>query len=115
MPLMESLFSYGTLQLEEVQLAILGRRLNSKADALVGYRVMTVQILDQDFIAKNGAGPQKNLEYTGVSSDTVEGVALELTTDELQQADAYEPAEYKRKLIQLRSGVSAWVYLSNSK
>ena len=40
--------------------------------------------------------------------------ALELTREELEQADTYEPAEYKRKLVQLKSGLSAWVYLTNS-
>ena len=111
---MELLFSYGTLRFENVQLATFGRALSGKPDALAGYRVVAVEIQDQDFIAKNGAGPQNNLEYTGNASGTVEGVALELTREELEQADAYEPAEYKRKLVQLRSGVSAWVYLSNS-
>jgi len=108
------LFSYGTLQSAAVQRANFGRTLNSKADALVGYRVVTVQIHDQDFIAKNGAGPQNNLEYTGNASDIVEGAVLEITKAELEQADTYEPAEYKRKLVRLKSGVSAWVYLTNS-
>lgn len=85
------LFSYGTLRSAEVQRANFGRMLNSNADALVGYRVGTVQIHDQDFIAKNGAGPQKNLEYTGNASDIVEGAVLEITKAELEQADAYEP------------------------
>lgn len=111
---MELLFSYGTLRLEQVQLATFGRTLNFKPDALVSYRVVSVQIHDQDFIAKNGAGPQRSLEYSGLSSDIVEGVALELTKDELELADGYEPAEYKRNLVQLKSGVSAWVYLSSS-
>ena len=35
----EELFTYGTLQLEEVQLATFGRVLEGRPDALVGYRL----------------------------------------------------------------------------
>ena len=111
---MELLFSYGTLRLEDVQRETFGRTLNAAPDELVGYRVVSVQIHDPDFIAKNGAGLQNNLQYTSSASDAVEGVTLELTTEELELADSYEPAEYKRKLVQLRSGLTAWVYLTNS-
>ena len=40
---MPKLFSYGTLQQEDVQLATFGRRLTGVSDALVGYREL-VQI-----------------------------------------------------------------------
>ena len=110
----EHLFSYGTLQLEQVQLDTFGRRLSGKRDALEGYRLTTIEVRDQDFISKSGSAQQRNLEYTGLASDTVEGRAIELTKKELEAADAYEPAEYKRKLVQLKSGINAWVYLSNS-
>lgn len=113
-PTIEYLFSYGTLQLETVQLKTFGRTFISRRDALIGYRITMIQIQDERFFAKNGLAPQRNLEYTGLTSDVVEGKILELTKNELEQADAYEPAEYRRKLVQLRSGVSAWVYLSNS-
>ena len=106
------LFSYGTLQLDDVQLATFGRRLVGDPDALIGYRVTIIEVRDEEFVAKAGA-QQRNLEYTGDSSDVVQGTVLTLTQQELEQADAYEPAEYKRKLVQLRSGASAWVYLTN--
>jgi gamma-glutamylcyclotransferase (GGCT)/AIG2-like uncharacterized protein YtfP len=107
----ENLFSYGTLQTEEVQLATFGRRLEGKPDSLVGYSLMMIQIRDQDFAAKSGA-TQRNVQFTGVSSDLVEGTVFTVTRKELEQADAYEPADYKRVLVQLRSGLSAWVYLN---
>lgn len=107
----ENLFSYGTLQTEEVQLATFGRRLEGQPDSLAGYCLMTIQILDQDFVAKSGA-TQRNIQFTGVSSDLVEGTVFTVTRQELEQADAYEPAEYKRVRVQLRSGLSAWVYLN---
>ena len=40
----ENLFSYGTLQSEAVQLATFGRRLEGKADRLIGYRVSMIPI-----------------------------------------------------------------------
>ena len=108
----ELLFSYGTLQHEAVQLDTFGRRLKGTPDTLSGYRIEMIEIRDEDFVAKNGSAPQRNLKYTGSTLDTVEGTALELTREELDQADNYEPAEYKRKLVQLTSNVNAWVYLA---
>lgn len=109
------LFAYGTLQLEKVQIDTFGRRLEGKPDALVGYRITTVEVRDQEFIAKAGSAQQRSLQYTGVTSDIVEGIVLELTRQELEQADAYEPVEYKRKLVQLTSGTEAWIYLCDAK
>jgi hypothetical protein len=106
----ESLFSYGTLRQEEVQLATFGRRLASRPDALVGYALKIVQIRDRSFVAKNGAH-HRTLQFTGSASDVVEGVALALTRQELMQADDYEPDDYERVRVQLRSGLDAWVYL----
>ena len=107
----ELLFSYGTLQLEAVQLDTFGRTFNGRHNVLAGYRIAMVEIQDPDFVAKNGSAPQRNLEYTGHDSDVVEGTVLELTKSELEQADTYEPVEYERKLVQLNSGTEAWVYL----
>ncbi len=109
----ENLFSYGTLQTEAVQLAIFGRRLAGKPDALVGYRLTMIQIENQDFVAANGAN-HRNLQFTGSTSELVEGTVFTLTRKELEKADVYEPAEYQRVLAQLRSGMNAWVYVSIS-
>lgn len=70
--LTENLFSYGTLRDEAVQLSVFGRRLDGAADALVGYRLVIVEVQDQTFIAHSGA-VQRNLEYTGNANDSVEG------------------------------------------
>ena len=107
----ERLFSYGTLQTETVQLSLFGRRLEGKPDALVGYCLVTIEVQDQSFVAHSGA-MQRNLLYTGNTADVVEGSVLTLTQEEIQRADAYEPAEYRRIKVQLRSGVDAWVYLT---
>jgi hypothetical protein len=106
----ESLFSYGTLRQEDVQLATFGRRFAGRPDFLAGYALKIIQIQDQSFAAKNGAH-QRTLQFTGNASDVVAGVALALTRQELEQADEYEPDDYERVRVQLRSGLDAWVYL----
>lgn len=107
----ERLFAYGTLQTEAVQLSLFGRRLDGTADALVGYRLRIVRIEDQEFVAASGTADHRNLEFTGDPSDLIEGTVFTVTRAEIEQADAYEPAGYKRVLVQLRSGRNAWVYL----
>src|SRR4051794_17431607 len=94
----ELLFAYGTLQQEAVQLATFGRKLEGMADALPGYNVEMVQV-------------HRNLRFTGNPDDLVEGMVFRVTKSELEQADAYEPAGYERMVVQLRSGLKAWVYL----
>ena len=111
----ERLFSYGTLQSESVQLATFGRTLASRPDALVGYRLRMIQILDQEFVATSGAEYHHNLEFTGSPTDFVEGTVLAVTQQELEQADAYEPDGYERVRVNLRSGTEAWVYLCVTK
>ena len=107
----ELLFAYGTLQNADVQRSLFGRRLGGTADALVGYRLRIVRIDDEEFVKTSGTAHHRNLELTGDPNDFVEGTAFKVTRAELEQADAYEPAGYKRKLVQLRSGRDAWVYL----
>ena len=110
----ESLFSYGTLQSESVQLATFGRQLDGQPDALVGYSVVMIEIEDQDFVVTSGTPRHRNLRFTGVQSDIVEGTRLSLTKSELDLADSYEHSNYERIQVQLRSGASAWVYISRN-
>jgi len=107
----EYLFSYGTLQQEAVQLAAFGRPLEGMKDTLIGYKLVMVQVADQDFIAKSGASYHRNVQYTGDSSDTIEGTVLSVTRKDLEQADAYEPFDYKRVQVKLKSGLDAWIYV----
>ena len=108
----ELLFSYGTLQQSAVQLATFKRKLNGTRDALVGYRLKITRIDDHDFIIASGTADHRNLEFTGHADHVVEGTVFTVTQAELEQADAYEPAGYARQLVQLRSGLNAWVYLA---
>ena len=108
----ENLFTYGTLQTEEVQLSTFGRRLDGHADALPAYVLKSIEIEDEDFVAKSGTKIHRNLQFTGKPSDFVEGTVYSVTQQELEQADAYEPDGYRRVLVQLRSGARAWVYMN---
>ena len=115
----ENLFSYGTLQSDAVQLATFGRRLDGTADRLIGYRVTLIPagipISNHNPMATNGGTHHRNIEFTGIATDVVEGSVFPVTKHELEQTDAYERiADYKRVLVQLASGDDAWVYLSAS-
>jgi gamma-glutamylcyclotransferase (GGCT)/AIG2-like uncharacterized protein YtfP len=108
----ENLFTYGTLQLEEVQLTTFGRKLQGRRDALIGYRLVTITIEDEDFVATSGTAEHRNLQFTGNASDFVEGTVFSVTMEELEKSDAYEPEGYERVLVQLQSGTHAWIYLN---
>jgi hypothetical protein len=109
-PADELLFSYGTLQLEPVQLATFGRRLEGAADALVGFRLGEVVIGDPAVVATSGAAVHPIVRATGDAGDRVAGVVFRVTRAELAHADAYETAAYARLRVTLASGRAAWVY-----
>ena len=108
----EKLFSYGTLQQEAVQLSTFGRKLDGKADVLVGYQLKDLEIKDYNVIAVSGKAVHSVLIYTGDKADEVRGVIFAISPQELQAADEYEVADYKRVCVKLLSGVTAWVYVS---
>ncbi len=108
---MEKLFSYGTLQMEHVQKEIFGRKLNGKKDALIGYILSEVKIKDKIVIKNSGTNIHPILKFTGNHSDVIEGTVFEITSSELNQADAYEVEEYMRVEGNFRSGNKAWVYV----
>ena len=106
------LFSYGTLQLERVQLSTFGRLLNGTPDAMVGYRLEPVEITDPEVIAISGTNLHTNLVLSDDPADAVEGTVFEITTAELAAADDYEVDGYKRVSVRLRSGHEAFVYIA---
>ncbi|MCI0390467.1 MAG: gamma-glutamylcyclotransferase [Acidobacteria bacterium] len=108
----EHLFSYGTLQNEAVQLATFGRTLVGEPDTLPGYRQTVLEIQNPSFVATSGAKYHRNAQFTGLESDSVEGTRFKVTKKELEQADIYEAAaDYKRVVVQLKSGTRSWVYV----
>jgi gamma-glutamylcyclotransferase (GGCT)/AIG2-like uncharacterized protein YtfP len=109
---MEQLFSYGTLRYEKVQLETFGRLLQGQPDCLMGYRLSSVKITDPKVLAMSGEAVHPMLIGTGEPHDQVEGMVFQVTEAELQQADAYEVADYQRVEASLQSGGKAWVYVS---
>ena len=105
------LFSYGTLQLEPVQVATFGRRLEGCADVLPGFEQSMVEIEDQEVVATSGRTHHPIVKFTGRNSDAVKGTVFSITAEELQNADQYEVAAYKRVSASLESGLRAWVYV----
>ena len=108
---MPLLFSYGTLQLESVQLATFGRLLKGGPDSLVGFRQALMAMTDPEVIATSGKSHHPIATPSGDAADRVPGMVFEVTDEELLQADRYEthPA-YARVQVRLASGRSAWVY-----
>jgi hypothetical protein len=110
---MAKLFSYGTLQLETVQLDTFGRLLKGNKDRLLGFTVSKLKITDPKVIKSSGTDIHPILEYTGNKKDFVEGVLFELTDEELLNADKYEVDDYKRSELIFESGETGFVYLKN--
>ena len=109
--LMPYLFSYGTLQQEEVQFSTFGRRLTGAPDSLVGFLIAEVRIEDPEMVATSGKEFHPIARRTGAFNHRVPGTVFEVTEDELQHSDAYEVDAYKRIETVLASGKSAWVYV----
>ncbi len=108
---MHLLFSYGTLQLESVQLATFGRRLDGEPDAVLGYELGRVRITDRAVIAASGADVHPVLLPSADAAAVVQGTVFALDDAQLAAADEYEVDAYRRIEYPLRSGRSAWVYV----
>lgn len=111
---MEKLFSYGTLQLEQVQQSTFGRRLEGIKDTLIGYNLATLKINDPVVIEKSGTDIHPILRFTGISSDHVEGTVFDVSLNELKLTDEYEVDDYRRVVVKLKSGIDAWMYVANN-
>lgn len=107
-----ALFSYGTLQLPEVQRATYGRLLDGDPDVLTGYRLAPLIITDAEVVRLSGKATHTIAEETGDSGDRVPGMVFVLNEAELDATDAYEVDSYARVEAVLESGRRAWVYVS---
>ena len=107
----ELLFSYGTLQLELVQLESFGRLLDGEDDAMQGYCRTMVEITDPEVIRKSGERFHPIVAPSNDHEDEVVGRVFQITADELAAADRYEVSDYKRVAVRLKSGKEAWVYI----
>lgn len=97
---MPLIFSYGTLQQEDVQWSTFGRLLEGRRDELPGFEMSA------------SASPHANVIHNGRPDSRVAGTVFEITDAELAAADEYERrATYRRLAVTLASGSEAWVYV----
>ena len=103
---MPLLFSYGTLQREDVQLATFGRTLSGRVDDLPGFECLTA--------AESGTG-HADLR-SGNAGSRVAGTVFEVSETELAASDEYERRDgYTRIEAALASGRKTWVYVSRKR
>ena len=109
---MPLLFSYGTLQYEEVQRATFGRLLQGRKDELVEFERSLVKIEGPQVVALSGRTHHANVTFNGRRDSRVSGIVFEISEAELVAADRYEKiAAYQRVEVALASGKQAWVYV----
>jgi len=108
------LFSYGTLQRRDVQLATYGRPLDGSVDALLGHRLVTLADRDPEAVRISGTKTHMVVRRTGNPADRVPGVVFLLTAEELAATDQYEGSDYARAELVLESGRRAFVYVEPS-
>ncbi|CAG1771592.1 hypothetical protein BAC2_01819 [uncultured bacterium] len=112
---MPLLFSYGTLQQDDIQVATFGRRLHGSADTLPGFAKGLLPIGNPEEVTRSGMTHYANVTFTGEPASLVAGTVFEVTDAELARSDDYEaPAGYGRIVVPLSSGRQAWVYLHAS-
>tara|TARA_R110002167_G_scaffold163242_36_gene360078 strand:- start:1466 stop:1768 length:303 start_codon:yes stop_codon:yes gene_type:complete len=98
---MEFLFTYGSLQWEQVQRELLHRKLTGYPDLLQGFRLMEEKTYGQYPV----------IRACDNVLDKVAGIVYEVTKAELQITDDYEGKDYLRIKTTLASGKAAWVYV----
>jgi hypothetical protein len=76
---MPLIFSYGSLQREDVQLATLGRRLAGRRDELLGFEPSSVKIEDPSVIAATGNTHHADVRRAENEESRVKGMAFEVT------------------------------------
>jgi gamma-glutamylcyclotransferase (GGCT)/AIG2-like uncharacterized protein YtfP len=109
---MPLLFSYGTLQQHNVQMATFGRLLHGNRDELIGFEQRLVKIEDATVVSTSGKTHHPDVAFNGRNESRVSGTAFEITDAELASADHYERlGGYKRIAVVLASGKEAWLYV----
>jgi hypothetical protein len=77
------LFSYGSLQKKDIQIANFGRELTGREDAVHGYRRHSTAVTDPGIAALIGESHYATLERSSSPEDTVTGMVFEITDEEL--------------------------------
>ena len=102
---MEKLFTYGSLQHDEVQQDLFGRSLQGTPETLIGYVVKEIQIEEEFGLVQNPI-----IVETHKPEDTINGIVYTISSQELRQCDLYEGVHYKRVEVHLQSEQKAWAY-----
>lgn len=107
---MELLFSYGTLQQDEVQKSSFGRLLKGSIDHLPDYQLQDLEIIDPQVLKLSG----KKIHpiASPALGHSIPGMVFEVSIEEIKASDEYEVSDYIRKAIVLQSGKTAWVYVN---
>ena len=106
-----ALFSYGTLQLPQVQIANYGRPLDGSPDTLVGYRLEPLTISDAEVVRISGKAVHTIARHSGQPQDRIDGMVYMITEAELAATDLYEVDVYGRVTETLASGCEALLYI----
>jgi len=99
------LFSYGTLQDENVQMQSFGRRLSGTPDAMPGYTQSLIEITDPDVISTSGKRFHPIVIPSSDPAAAVKGTVFAISESELAAADQ-GPAEVRNGRLGLRQGLT---------
>ena len=102
---MEKLFTYGSLQQDDIQENLFGRTLQGTPETLIGYVLKEIEIEEEFGLVKYPI-----ITETHQPEDTINGIVYTITTNELRQCDLYEGLHYKRVEVHLQSDQKAWAY-----
>jgi gamma-glutamylcyclotransferase (GGCT)/AIG2-like uncharacterized protein YtfP len=102
---MQKLFTYGSLQHEDVQENLFGRILQGTPETLIGYELNEIKI-EEEF----GIEHYPIIMETNNPEDTISGIVYEITLNDLHQTDLYEGLHYKRVQVHLQSNEIVWAY-----
>ena len=108
---MENLFSYGTLQQENVQLESFDRVLDGTLDVLQGYQPEELEITDEFVLETSQKKSHPIISSSNSLQDEINGTVFKITSSELLHANSYEVADYKRAEVTLKSGIRCWAYI----
>lgn len=108
------IFSYGTLQLEKVQIETYGRILKGSEDSLLGFKLDALEITDPEVLKKSAQKFHPIARQGACPEDSIKGKIFEITEEELIATNDYEVSDYQRISAAFKSGRKAWVYVAKA-
>ena len=99
---MPYIFSYGTLQQQEIQHELFLRELKGWSDEIVGF----------ELCMNKAYGKYPIIMKSSNKSVRIVGMVYEVSNEELKKADIYEGDAYMRTIARTISGKEAWTYIA---